>query len=219
MTKVFVAQHPTEAHLLKSVLESIGIPSEIRGGHLFGTRGGTPFSEGLPEIWVLNDDQASEAREVLGSPRTEAGPGEGQSWKCVKCGETVEAHFTACWQCKTPASVTAGSRERQMPVSDADEARVADLLLRDVAATLGARSEELIRSAASHHREFEDDYDRYVERVVEDVQQHFHDLHVDTTWPTCPHHPNHPMWFSAGWWQADGKRIARLGELAHRTQN
>ena len=103
MTKVFVAQHPTEAHLLKSVLESMGIPSEIRGQHLFGSRGGTPFSEGLPEIWVLNDDQAGEAREVLDNPSTGTGAvGEGQQWHCPSCGETVEAQFTACWRCGGP---------------------------------------------------------------------------------------------------------------------
>ena len=100
MTKVFVAQHPTEAHLLKGVLESKGIPSEIRGEALFGARGELPFTEALPEIWVLNDDQVGEALEVLRNRSTETSDiDEGKSWRCSNCGETVELQFTACWRC------------------------------------------------------------------------------------------------------------------------
>jgi hypothetical protein len=58
-----------------------------------------------------------------------------------------------------------------------------------------------------------------VERLGRDVistlgpEQYFHDTFVDTTWPACPRHPNHPMWFGAGWWLADGRPLVRLGEL------
>jgi len=34
MLKVYSAQHPTEAHLLKGILESYGITSEVRGEFL-----------------------------------------------------------------------------------------------------------------------------------------------------------------------------------------
>lgn len=98
MKKVFVAQHPTEAHLLKGVLESRGILSEIRGEALFGARGEIPFTEALPEIWVLNDDQVSEALQVLRSRSAETSD-VGQSWRCSNCGETVEPQFTVCWRC------------------------------------------------------------------------------------------------------------------------
>ena len=39
---------------------------------------------------------------------------------------------------------------------------------------------------------------------------------VDTTWPTCPHHPNHPLWHSDGWWRCERitEPVARLGELS-----
>jgi hypothetical protein len=37
---------------------------------------------------------------------------------------------------------------------------------------------------------------QHVGDVVDDVQQYFHDAFVDTTWHGCPHHPNHPLWFS-----------------------
>jgi hypothetical protein len=50
---------------------------------------------------------------------------------------------------------------------------------------------------------------------VNDVQQYFHDTFVDTTWPACPRHPRHPLWYRAGsWWCVqDGVAVASLGEL------
>ena len=100
MVKVFVAQHPTEAHLLKGLLESNGIPSEVRREALFGVRGEIPFTEAFPEIWVLNDEQVGEALNVLRNRSTKTNDlDEGQSWWCSNCGETVEPQFTTCWQC------------------------------------------------------------------------------------------------------------------------
>jgi hypothetical protein len=100
-----------------------------------------------------------------------------------------------------------------MPVSDLDEDRVARLLAKDVASTIGPGHQDLIRSTASHHRQFADQDDGFVDRVVNDVQQFFHDTRIDTTWPACPSHPDHPMWCERGWWHADGEPVAPLGEL------
>ena len=98
--KVFVAQNPTEAHFLRGLLESNGIPSEVRHEALFGVRGEIPFTEAFPEIWVANDNQVGEALKVLHKRSTETNNvDEGQPWRCANCGETVEPQFTACWQC------------------------------------------------------------------------------------------------------------------------
>ena len=105
--------------------------------------------------------------------------------------------------------------EAHMPtISDLTEADVVERLGRDVTSTLGIEHVDVVRATARQHRQFTDDPGAYVERVVEDVQQYFHDTFVDTTWPACPRHPNHPMWFGADWWLADGQPLARLGELA-----
>jgi hypothetical protein len=53
-------------------------------------------------------------------------------------------------------------------------------------------------------------------KLVEDVQQAFHDALVDTTWPACPLHGRHPLWYHPdGWWWCEADRVAvyRLGEL------
>src|SRR6266516_693806 len=54
---------------------------------------------------------------------------------------------------------------------------------------------------------------------IEEVQEDFQDTFVDTTWPACPRHPNHPLNYAEGAWccPRDGTPAARLGELPPRT--
>jgi hypothetical protein len=100
-------------------------------------------------------------------------------------------------------------------VSDADEAKVIRQLVSDVTATLGSGHETSIRETAARVREFQDDPVDYRQTVVDDVQQYFHDVFIDTTWPRCPLHSNHPLWLHDGHWICEKDRIvvARLGEL------
>lgn len=113
-----------------------------------------------------------------------------------------------------------------------EEEEVIRLLQRDVLGTTGVGWERMIRDAASSIRHlFNENADiaddegnddpgwatkDYVERVVEDVQQTMHDLFADTSWPRCPKHPHHPLWFKEGSWTctSDNVRIAKLGELS-----
>ena len=107
MRKVFTATHPAEAHLVRGWLANAGVDATVAGEELFQTRGGgAPITpDTLPTVWVLDDDE-TRARELLasaesplapsGSPQAAAG-----SWRCPKCGELVEAEFTACWNCGT----------------------------------------------------------------------------------------------------------------------
>lgn len=100
-------------------------------------------------------------------------------------------------------------------VSDADIARVTKRLLADLFRTVGAGHESVVEETAERLREccrasdFED-------RLVADVQQYLHDTFVDTTWPRCPEHPHHPLWYEAGWWSCtqSGTKVARLGALS-----
>jgi hypothetical protein len=97
-----------------------------------------------------------------------------------------------------------------------DEAGVVSLLRRDVEATIGPGHDGRIIEAAARRRRYNRVRAEYVGDVVDDVQQHVHDTFVDTTWPACPHHPNHPLWFSDGWWRCERieEPIARLGALS-----
>ena len=97
-----------------------------------------------------------------------------------------------------------------------DEARVVDLLRRDVTSTLGTGHEAVVAEAATRIRRFSHDRDDFEARVVDDVQQYLHDTFVDTCWPRCPDHPHHPLWYSDKAWTCvqSGKRVAPLGGLA-----
>ena len=72
-------------------------------------------------------------------------------------------------------------------------------LERDVATVLGDRA----GARMAHHRavfeELErDDFERY---IAEKLQQEILDTHARSTWPVCPAHPQHPLWYADGAWR------------------
>lgn len=99
-------------------------------------------------------------------------------------------------------------------ISLAEERRVAALLSADAEATVGSGHEHAIAAAASHRREYSYGAATYPDAVADDVQQRMHDEHIDTSWPACPRHPNHPMGSHQGVWGCGGDPIAPLGALS-----
>src|SRR5215212_7048969 len=101
---------------------------------------------------------------------------------------------------------------------DPERERVTRLLASDVEATLGSAHRAAVAEELPRALEFTESADQFAERLVDGVQQLFHDTFVDTTWPACPRHPNHPLWFHDGaWWcEADEAAIFVLGELPPR---
>jgi hypothetical protein len=94
-----------------------------------------------------------------------------------------------------------------------DLSHVIPLLKRDVSTTLGESYDRLIDDTAADIREL--DIADQGEKLVNDVQQYFHDMRLDPTWPACPRHARHPLWYRGGaWWCVqDGVDVAPLGEL------
>ena len=105
LLKVYSAQHPIEAHLLKGILGSYGIPSEVRGEFLFGGRGELPVTpETAPSVWIVDDSQFDEARAII-KEYEESNAQDvpaGETWICKSCGEDSEGQFTECWNCGKP---------------------------------------------------------------------------------------------------------------------
>jgi hypothetical protein len=108
--------------------------------------------------------------------------------------------------------------------------RVARLLLQDSVPTLGERARAEVRRLAANYealaREWIADGSRLGDaqrsvdqNFVDALQQTAHDLFWDTSWPACPRHPRHPLWYevdSDAWWCAqDQEAIAPLGALAN----
>jgi hypothetical protein len=115
-------------------------------------------------------------------------------------------------------------------MDDALEAGAA-LLAADLVATLGWTSTIAADIAQREFTSAESNVSFYVDddgaarvsttilRAVEETQQWLHDTFLDTTWPACPEHPNHPLWLDentppAWCCPTTGTRVALLGSLA-----
>jgi hypothetical protein len=63
--RVFTSPTVTEAHLVKGVLQNEGIDALIKNEHVSGLAGEIPAFEAWPEVWVLNDADASRAEAII----------------------------------------------------------------------------------------------------------------------------------------------------------
>ncbi len=81
----------------KNVLDSEGIPSEVRNQHLSSILGEMPFADTWPELWVKNDMDYDRAKQLIDDSITDESPASG--WRCEACGEENERQFAACWNC------------------------------------------------------------------------------------------------------------------------
>ena len=98
MKLVHTAKHPTEAHLIRGMLEAEGIRAIVKGDQLYGAYGELPV---LPTVWILDDTLAASANVLvieflLGTAARKYGH---QRWTCSQCGEVLEGQFTDCWNC------------------------------------------------------------------------------------------------------------------------
>ena len=95
--------------------------------------------------------------------------------------------------------------------------QVVELVLRDVDATLGPSARDEAAALARLERRLGNVRDGQPEALVDSVQTYIHDCFIDPTWPACPIHQTHPLWFGKenSWWCAmDDVKVAALGELS-----
>ena len=103
-----------------------------------------------------------------------------------------------------------------MRIDEQAFARAADLIAHDLTVTLGwdtGKAQARARDALGNRvgwlptRLAWDEVDPATQReildgvvveAVEALQQRLHDTFVDTSWPPCPRHPNHPLWLVGG---------------------
>ena len=92
--------------------------------------------------------------------------------------------------------------------------RLLSLLERDVVATLGEQYRHVVRNAIMF-LDYRGDPAGYEERVVDNVQEEIMETWIDTTWPACPRHGRHPLFYhDDGWWcEQDRVVLCKLGEL------
>jgi hypothetical protein len=90
MKAVLTAASPTDAALIKNMLEERGIPSSLIEARGYA---GAPYAE----VWVNRDEDSDRAVEAIRLLRSNA-PEPG-SWTCASCGETNPGTFDVCWKC------------------------------------------------------------------------------------------------------------------------
>ena len=99
MQRLYVAADLPEAHLVAQLLERAGIAARVFNEHAQGGLGEIPFTHAWPEVWLLEDADASRAQRALDAwqrtPRM-------LSWRCRDCGEDNPGTFETCWHCGAP---------------------------------------------------------------------------------------------------------------------
>jgi hypothetical protein len=109
-----------------------------------------------------------------------------------------------------------------MPIGDREIRIAVDAVAHDVTATLGEEEQvfQAILSRAEELRAFVEDPHEFLGTLAGDVQQWLHDTFRDTSWPTCPQHPWHPLWlreddYPLAWrCSQDDALIAEVGHLS-----
>jgi hypothetical protein len=85
------------AALWVDALRHAGISASMQRYFLGAVAGELPPDQCLPEVWITDDAQEAEARELLHALQNVPQ----HRWVCA-CGETVEGGFESCWQCGRP---------------------------------------------------------------------------------------------------------------------
>ena len=105
MKRIYNATNPSDAHLLKGILEGENINAVVQGEYLWNLRGQLPITpETCPSVWVVEESDYERALELLSALHfgEEPLPQQGAEWRCGQCGEMNEPQFTECWQCGKP---------------------------------------------------------------------------------------------------------------------
>jgi len=95
---LFVSLKLHEIHHLKNLLQSAGIRCHIRNEALSTLAGEVPFTEVAMRLEIEDESDRPRAEAVLREMKSRARPAT-ETWPCPRCGERLEAQFTACWNC------------------------------------------------------------------------------------------------------------------------
>jgi len=92
LKRVYSSFNQTAVFHARNLLQAEGIAVLVRNAILSSAMGELPPAECQAELWVVHEQDAARAQEVLN--RSISGP----EWTCA-CGEKLGAQFTQCWRC------------------------------------------------------------------------------------------------------------------------
>lgn len=101
MIKVFEDFDITLVGYYRSVLEGRGIETFLKNQFSTSGAGELPFVEVIPQIWVLDESLAGQAKQLIADLEKSDENKLVTAWQCPQCGEPQEAAFSNCWKCSS----------------------------------------------------------------------------------------------------------------------
>ncbi len=98
MKRVYSSQNTMMVDHMKLLVEAQNIACTVRNRTLSSLAGEIPFTETWPALWVLNDDQADDAKLIVDHALHDM-EHKTEPWQCPKCQTTIEGQFSECWKC------------------------------------------------------------------------------------------------------------------------
>jgi hypothetical protein len=83
------------ASLWADLLNQAGITANVQRFFASSIAGEIPPDQAMPEVWILDEDQFAQARQLLDDLRQ----APQRRWVCRSCQELVEGAFEQCWNC------------------------------------------------------------------------------------------------------------------------
>ena len=97
MKKIYVAQNLPDAHIVLNLLAQEGIDAHVFNANAQSGMGELPFTETYPQVWVMDDEQMSRAKNIVREYKLT--PVNHAVVACGECGEENPANFGVCWKC------------------------------------------------------------------------------------------------------------------------
>ena len=97
MIRVYIAENLADAHLVCNRIRESGITAHIFNEFADGAVGELPFTHTYPEVWVENERDQRNAREII--EQCEAQSLIEEETECSVCSQPNPANFEICWNC------------------------------------------------------------------------------------------------------------------------
>jgi hypothetical protein len=82
----------------QNILEQAGIQVIWKNEFASGATGELSSFDAWPELWVLDDNDYTEATAIIASSLSKNTDPE---WTCATCNENNDAAFEFCWNCQS----------------------------------------------------------------------------------------------------------------------
>ncbi|OEF25369.1 DUF2007 domain-containing protein [Vibrio rumoiensis] len=97
--KIFSAQNPVEAHIVRGLLESQGIEAQVHSDNIFSLKGEIPMTNDTdPYVWLVDHMFEGKAKKIIAEYDNRKDD-DSPNWVCDLCNESVEIQFAICWNC------------------------------------------------------------------------------------------------------------------------